>query len=69
MFRSEEMVLYNLVMPRESVYEILNEFGYFGMIQFEDQNKDLPERPKAFTAYIKRCGYLETKLKYISEEM
>jgi len=36
MFRSEVMVLYNLVMPQESVWEILNEFGYFGMIQFED---------------------------------
>jgi len=31
------MGYYNLIMPRESAWEILNELGSRGNIQFEDQ--------------------------------
>jgi len=63
LFRSEEMGHYNLVMPRESVWEILNELGELGELQFEDLNKKNPEnRPKAIIEYIKRCEEMDGKL-------
>jgi len=47
MFRSQKMGYYNLIMPRESAWEILNELGKKGRIQFEDQyQKDqMHDRP------------------------
>lgn len=36
LFRSETMGYYNLVMPRESAWEILDEIGSHGSLHFVD---------------------------------
>ncbi len=47
MFRSEEMQYYNLIIPNEEVWDILNELGTIGYIQFDDINRSDPNgRPK-----------------------
>jgi len=62
------MGYYNLVIPFESVWVILNTLGESGHIQFEDANVKNPGgRPK--TDYLKRCDEMENKLKYIETEM
>ena len=37
LFRSEEMGYYDLIMPKESAWEILNEIGELDAVHFLDQ--------------------------------
>ena len=39
MFRSEKMGFYNLVLPRESAWQILNEIGSISTLHFIDMFK------------------------------
>ena len=69
MFRSQKMGYFTLVMPRESVWEILNELGSKGRIQFEDQyQKDqMHDRPQAIVKKINRCKDMEGNIIYIQD--
>ena len=66
LFRSEVMGYYNLILPHESVWEILNELGELGVLQFVDLNANCPKnRPGPIIEYIRRCQDIEAKLKYV----
>jgi len=43
-----------LIIPNEEVWDILNELGTCGCIQFDDINCDTPEeRPKKIMEYVR----------------
>ena len=69
LFRSERMGYYNLAMPRESAWEIMNALGQKNTCQFEDLNKNVQEYNRPYTGYIQRCEKMEKKLNKIEEEM
>jgi V-type H+-transporting ATPase subunit a len=53
-FRSETMGYYQLILPRESAWEILSELGDTSTLHYIDDNP-LPLINRPFANYIKRC--------------
>ena len=39
-YRSEEMRLYSLTVPKDDAWNVMNEFGDIGLTQFIDLNKN-----------------------------
>lgn len=69
LFRSERMGYYNLVMPRESAWDVLNELGERSCLEFIDQNPTDPAFGRPFSNIIKRCEEIEVNLKTIEDQM
>ena len=42
MLRSEKMGLYQLIIPRESSWEVLNKLGYNNSLHFIDDDSNIP---------------------------
>lgn len=51
-FRSEEMVHYQLIIPREIAWDVTNELGGLAIAHLEDVSDPMT---KPFTSQIKRC--------------
>ena len=68
-FRSEEMGYYNIMMPSESSYEIMNELGNLGCLEFIDLNPGISVFNRMHANYIKRCYEAERKLRFLESEM
>jgi len=69
LFRSERMGYYNIVMPRESAWEIINELGELSAIQFVDLNQHEQSLTRPYSAHIKRCEELELRILSIEQHM
>ncbi len=70
MFRSEKMGFYDLVMPRESAWEILNELGEISALHFVDYDpENSAQFLRPFSNQIKRCEEALQKLSLIEVEM
>jgi len=69
LFRSEEMSYYDLCMPRESAWEIMNELGQHGALEFEDLNENENVFDRPYASYIKRCEEMMLNFEYIQQEM
>lgn len=69
LFRSDPMAYYNIVMPRENAWDILNELGELNAVQFVDQNAHDLTFNRPYTAYIKRCEDMEAKVDQITKSM
>ena len=67
--RSEKMGYYNLVMPFESGWEILNELGDISCLHFVPDNKENMISNKPFAKYLKRCEEMKYKLDTFKELM
>ena len=66
--RSEKMGFYNLVMPFESGWEILNELGEISCLHFVPEKQELgPNKP--FSKYLRRCEEMKFKLEGFKELM
>jgi len=60
------MAYYDLVMPRESVWEILNELGSINKLSFKDMNANHPlMRSPAIVKNIRRCELMENQLMFV----
>lgn len=65
-FRSEKMGFYNLIMPRESAWEILNELGELNCLEFIDENPfELSSKP--YSKFVKRIEEMNFKLTFLDE--
>jgi V-type H+-transporting ATPase subunit a len=53
-FRSIGMKYYNLMIPRESAWDVMNELGSLECIHFVDYDPELPMINRPFANYIKR---------------
>ena len=69
LFRSEEMKCFNLVLPRESAWYIMNVLGQQGAVQLEDLNKHEMDYNKPYHKYIERCAKMESQLQTIETEI
>jgi V-type H+-transporting ATPase subunit a len=53
-FRSRPMQHYNLLVPRESAWEVMNELGCLDSIHWIDYDPALPTINRPFANHIKR---------------
>ncbi|CAD8117146.1 unnamed protein product [Paramecium sonneborni] len=69
LFRSEQMEFYNLVIPRESAWDVMNTLGYFDSVHLIDYDPTLPQINRPFSNYVKRCDDVLQKIELIDGEM
>ncbi|KAL4468898.1 hypothetical protein ABPG72_009168 [Tetrahymena utriculariae] len=69
LMRSDRMAYYNIVIPRESAWEVLNQLGQVQVVQFEDQNAHENHLSRVFTPQIKRAEDILNQLNTIHNEM
>lgn len=67
-FRSEDMSLYEISIPKDNAWDIMNELGTLNALHFIDLNKDTQVFDLTFTGIIKRCEELERKISLIESE-
>ena len=65
MFRSEVMSFYQLLIPRESSYMVMNHLGSLDSLMLIDQNKDNLNRP--FNYCITRCDDMLFKIEKLNK--
>jgi V-type H+-transporting ATPase subunit a len=63
------MGYFQLIMPRENAWEILNDLGEANAIEFVDRDPDEAHFVRPFAAQIKRCEEIESNLKSIENFM
>ena len=68
-FRSETMGYYNIEIPRESAWEVLNKLGYDDSIHFVDSEPGLPSTAREFSKQVKRCDETLVKIGLLKTEM
>eukprot|EP00744_Colponema_vietnamica_P001013 GILI01001737.1.p1 GENE.GILI01001737.1~~GILI01001737.1.p1 ORF type:complete len:847 (+),score=304.50 GILI01001737.1:163-2703(+) len=68
-FRSEEMVYCDVLLPPESARDFIDEMGNLGVLQFVDLNHGQSAFQRAYINYIKRCDEMERKLRYFEQEI
>ena len=55
MFRSETMRYYDVQVPYDSAWKVLNCLGQLSEVQFEDNNPVPIAQGRPFQSYVKRC--------------
>mmetsp|Transcript_8101 Transcript_8101/g.15942 ORF Transcript_8101/g.15942 Transcript_8101/m.15942 type:complete len:802 (-) Transcript_8101:2450-4855(-) len=68
LLRSEEMGYYNLVMPYESAWSILNRIGRLNSLQFVDLNPHENVFNRTYAQHIRRCDEAERRIRYLQLE-
>ena len=68
LLRSEPMKYCNLILPRESAWDILNSLGELSCLQFIDQDPLSAYYSRPFSNFVRRCEDLRMKLDFIDEE-
>lgn len=63
------MGYYNIIMPRENAWEIMNELGELSAVQFVDLNSHEQILSRQFSGYIRRCEEIELKIHAIEQLM
>jgi hypothetical protein len=63
------MRYYDLIMPSDSAWAILNEQGRMSSLQFVDLNSSETIFNRRYATYICRCEKSERRLRYLSQEM
>jgi len=53
-FRSEDMDLYEITIPKDNAWEIMNKIGDIGIMHFINLNKDEQVFNLTFAPFIKR---------------
>jgi len=69
LFRSDEMGYFSLIASREYAWDILNELGELGALQFIDLNADESNFKRPYSNFLRRCEDLENKLNNIENYM
>ena len=67
-FRSEDMSLYEITIPKDNCWDIMNELGNLNNMHFIDLNRDEQVFNLLYTPFIKRCEETEKKIEFIELE-
>jgi V-type H+-transporting ATPase subunit a len=67
-FRSEDMSLYEITVPKDNCWDIMNELGNLNCMHIIDLNRDEQVFNLQYTPFIKRCEETEKKLEFIELE-
>lgn len=65
-FRSEEMELYCLLIPRESAYNLVSQLGDKDLFHFIDAEPHVPHFNRVYSKQNKRCEELLKKVEEIA---
>lgn len=68
LYRSEFMRLYQLTVPKDDAWEIMNDFGENSLSHFIDLNKDEQPYTLPYTPQVKACEESERKLQYLLDQ-
>mmetsp|Transcript_17767 Transcript_17767/g.24563 ORF Transcript_17767/g.24563 Transcript_17767/m.24563 type:complete len:848 (+) Transcript_17767:114-2657(+) len=69
LFRSEEMMLCQLILPADSAHETITKLGEVGMFQFKDLNADKTAFARTYASQVKRCDEMLRKLRFFAEQI
>lgn len=69
LWRSEDMVMVQLSMQRETAHDTVLKLGQLGQFQFVDLNSDVSAFQRYFVQEVRRCDDMERKLRYLHEEI
>lgn len=69
LLRSDTMGYFNIVIPRESAWEVLNELGNVESVEFLDQNSNESHLSRPFTPAIKRTEEVLNHIASIQADM
>lgn len=67
-FRSEDMALYEITIPKDNAWDIMNELGNLNCIHFIDLNKEEQVFNLQYASLVRRCEETEKKIGFIEEE-
>ena len=67
--RSEDMELYQLIIPTESAAETVGELGDVGRLQFKDLNRDKSAFQRMYAGQVKRCEEMLRKLRFFQQQI
>jgi len=68
LFRSEEMRLYQINVPKDDAWNVMNEFGKIGNAMFLDLNVDESPYNLPYTTQVKQCEESERKLQFLLDQ-
>lgn len=63
LLRSEDMVLYEISIPKDNAWDVMNELGYLNIIHFIDLNESEQNFNLVYAGYVKRCEQTMKKIK------
>lgn len=69
LFRSEEMILAQLIIPVESAHHTMTYMGELGLFQFKDLNSDKSPFQRAYAKQVKRCGEMLRKVRFLKDQL
>ncbi|KAM0674820.1 Unc-32p [Gurleya vavrai] len=69
MFRSEDITLIALFLPRDTLKQSINQLGCYSLIQFLNLNSHIKNESLPFTKELRLLEKLKSKIKYLSDEM
>lgn len=67
-FRSEDMSLYEITIPKDNAWEIMNELGNLNSLHLMDLNKEEQVFNLMYAPSIRRCEEVEKKIDFIEQE-
>lgn len=67
-FRSEDMNLYEITLPKDHAWDIMDKLGTIGKMHFINLNRDEQVFNLIYEPYIKRCETTQRKIAFIQEE-
>eukprot|EP01134_Creolimax_fragrantissima_P005555 CFRG5555T1 len=68
-YRSQPMVLCQVIIPSEVAYEALGELGELGLAMFKDLNSDVNTFSRTFVKEIRQLDEMDRKLRYFSKQV
>ena len=69
LFRSEDMVKLDVIVPRDAVHDVVYHIGRTGVAQFLDQNKSDTAFARTFASELRRCDDLERRSRFFLEHI
>jgi len=68
LFRSEDMELYEITIPKDHAWEIMNKLGQSGRMHLIDLNREEQAFNLTYCNLVKRCEETERRIAFIEEE-
>eukprot|EP00798_Chlamydomonas_sp_ICE-L_P009116 gene9116-16238_t len=69
LWRSEEMMLSQLMIPAESAHGAVAALGDIGVLQFKDLNADKSAFQRTYANQVKRCDEMSRRLRFFHEQL
>ncbi|KAK6634657.1 hypothetical protein RUM43_012058 [Polyplax serrata] len=68
-FRSEKMLLCQILLSQETVFDCIEVLGNLGLVEFRDLNASVTRYQRRYVTDIRRCEEMERKIRLLEEEI